>query len=88
MDANKPVPLMIQQLRELPAWVELERILMRERDYRLKLLITKEPDIPAATIQRHIGVMEGLNWILAAPDQLEKEWARFIKAQETKGAPE
>jgi hypothetical protein len=76
IDPELPIPLILGQLKELPAWKLLEERLIAVRDGRLRHLITMPADTPAQEIQRVLGFMEGLNRVLAEPDQIQKEWER------------
>lgn len=76
IDPDLPIPLILGQLRDLPAWKLLEQRLLEVRDARLSRLITAPADTPAQELQRQLGFMEGINRVLKEPDQIQKEWER------------
>lgn len=76
VDPDLPIPLILAQLRDNTAWQLLHQRLIGVRDAHLKRLITMPPDTPSQEIQRILGFMEGLNRVLAEPDQIQKEWER------------
>jgi hypothetical protein len=76
VDPDLPIPLILGQLRDNTAWQLLNQRLIEVRNTYLKRLIQSPADTPAAELQRLLGFMEGLNRVLAEPDQIQKEWER------------
>lgn len=76
VDPELPIPLILGQLRDNTAWQLLHQRLMALRDKHLARLITMPADTPSQEIQRVLGFMEGLNRVLAEPEQIQKEWER------------
>lgn len=79
-----PIPLMLEQLKEITAWAFLEQRLIKLRDRQMQILITGRHDMAPTEIQRILGYMRGLNDILLEPDKMEAEWKRAVQEDKDK----
>jgi hypothetical protein len=75
----------IGSLLKNPAWVEIEAALLRKIEGQDKTLlnITKHPDgADQRKIDRIIGTIAGLNYVLGLPKNAEAALERYLREQE------
>lgn len=88
IDADTPVPLILDSLRSNMGWKVIEERISEVRDaYMLKVRMSPATTDPRE-LQRLMGVAEGLDRILRDPMMLEREWKAARKAQEQRNERE
>lgn len=88
VDANTPVPLILDSLRSNMGWKVIEERVAAVRDaYMLKVRMSPATTDPRE-LQRWMGVAEGLDRILRDPVMLEREWKAVRKQQEKRAESE
>lgn len=88
VDADTPVPLILDSLRSNMGWKVLEERLQLVRDGYNRMLITAKATEDPRQVQRWLGIMEGLDRVLRDPMMLEREWKAARQAQEKRNAAE
>lgn len=76
LDPEIPIPLILEQLRGNTAWVMMRERIEHEIELRTRELTNLPPDTSAAAVQRVVGQIESLRWVLNRPEQLKTEWDR------------
>lgn len=76
IDPEVPVSLLLDELEKNPAYQILMQRVLVVRDSYMRKLIAMPEDADLGVIQRNLGVMQGLNRILAEPDLFQRDWER------------
>lgn len=88
VDANTPVPLILESLRSNMGWKVLEERISEVRDaYMLKARMA-DPKTDPRDLQRWMGIAEGLDRVLRDPMMLDREWRAARSAMEKKNERE
>lgn len=84
VDANTPVPLILESLRSNMGWKVLEERISDVRDAYMQKTRLAPATTDPRELQRWMGIAEGLDRVLRDPHMLEREWKAARSAVEKK----
>lgn len=81
IDAETPIPLILEQLTGTIGWAMVVERVDDEIDRVSQELTRLNPDTSAAAVQRLVGQIESLRWFKRQPQHMRTLYDRAVKQQ-------